>query len=136
MDEADGSLTPVVIATQHAATLTIELCIVDGDGARLQRLLVPAGATVADALMACGMQEATGAGAGTGAGAVAGTVSGLAVALHGRRVPPDRVLRAGDRIELLAPLVVDPKLARQRRADKRRRESGDERWQRGQGARV
>jgi uncharacterized protein len=107
MDETDGSLV-------------IEVCAVDGNGAHRQALRVPAGTTVAGALAASGLLPA----------------DGLMVALHGRRVPMDRVLQAGDRIELLGSLLVDPRLARQRRADKRRRESGDERWQRGQGARV
>jgi hypothetical protein len=43
-------------------------------------------------------------------------------------VPPDTPLHDGDRIELLPPLTVDPKVARQRRAEHRRRERGERRW--------
>jgi putative ubiquitin-RnfH superfamily antitoxin RatB of RatAB toxin-antitoxin module len=130
-------------------TLTVEVCLVDDTGVRLTRLQVPVGTTVAGALAACGMAspgpggaagqaggdagEAAAGDAGADAGeAVAARAAGpLAVALQGRRVAPQRVLCDGDRIELLPPLRVDPKLARQRRVDKRRRDAGDDRWQRG-----
>ena len=38
------------------------------------------------------------------------------IALHGVRAAPGDALRDGDRIELLRPLVADPKDARRRRA--------------------
>jgi putative ubiquitin-RnfH superfamily antitoxin RatB of RatAB toxin-antitoxin module len=41
--------------------------------------------------------------------------------LAGRRIPPDRLLRDGDRVELLRPLALDPKEARRARARKARR---------------
>lgn len=44
------------------------------------------------------------------------------VAVWGHPVAPDAPLREGDRVELLRPLAVDPKLARQRRVEHRRRE--------------
>jgi putative ubiquitin-RnfH superfamily antitoxin RatB of RatAB toxin-antitoxin module len=50
------------------------------------------------------------------------------VAVHGRAVGPQDRLHAHDRIELLPPLTVDPKVARQRRADHRRRLAGERRW--------
>jgi putative ubiquitin-RnfH superfamily antitoxin RatB of RatAB toxin-antitoxin module len=40
----------------------------------------------------------------------------VAHAIHGVRVETSQVLRDGDRIELLRPLVADPKDARRRRA--------------------
>jgi len=40
----------------------------------------------------------------------------LSFALHGRRAGGDAVLRDGDRVEVLRPLVADPKTARRRRA--------------------
>jgi putative ubiquitin-RnfH superfamily antitoxin RatB of RatAB toxin-antitoxin module len=58
------------------------------------------GATVADALGACGLPQEG--------------VSGYAV--FGERVGMDTVLDDGDRLELLQPLLVDPKDARRRRA--------------------
>jgi len=43
-------------------------------------------------------------------------VAGLAVAIHGKQVERDRVLEAGDRVEILRPLPQDPKLRRRRLA--------------------
>ena len=58
------------------------------------------GATVADALGACGLPQEG--------------VSGHAV--FGERVGMDTALNDGDRLELLRPLLADPKEARRRRA--------------------
>jgi putative ubiquitin-RnfH superfamily antitoxin RatB of RatAB toxin-antitoxin module len=60
-------------------------------------LELPEGATVAMALAACGREAA-------------------AVAVFGERAKPDRPLMDGDRIEILRPLVADPKDSRRRRA--------------------
>ncbi len=65
-------------------------------------LRLPAGATVATALAASGVRVAE--------------VSGYAV--FGTRAQPETVLRNGDRVELLRPLLIDPKDARRRRARK------------------
>lgn len=65
-------------------------------------LALPAGSTVADALAACPLD-------------LTGTAG---YAIHGERVEAGRVLQDGDRLELLAPLLVDPKEARRRRAIK------------------
>ncbi|GAB2519775.1 RnfH family protein [Lysobacter humi (ex Lee et al. 2017)] len=50
--------------------------------------------------------------------AAAGWTGGdqVAYAVHGVRVSPQSALRDGDRVELLRPLVADPKEARRRRA--------------------
>ena len=64
------------------------------------RLELPAGATVADAVAACGL-------------ALDG-VAGHAV--FGEAAPAARPLRDGDRVELLEALRLDPKEARRRRA--------------------
>jgi putative ubiquitin-RnfH superfamily antitoxin RatB of RatAB toxin-antitoxin module len=61
------------------------------------------GATVADALAACGWPQEG--------------VDGHAV--FGERVGADATLRDGDRLELLRPLLLDPKEARRRRASRR-----------------
>lgn len=63
-------------------------------------LVLPAGATVADAVAASGY----------GAEGLGG------FAIHGGRVVVSTLLRDGDRVELLRPLEVDPKEARRRRA--------------------
>ncbi len=36
-------------------------------------------------------------------------------------VPPDRVLRAGDRVEIYRPLIADPKVVRHQRAEEGKR---------------
>ena len=41
--------------------------------------------------------------------------------IHSRRVTPDTVVHAGDRIEIYRPLVADPKTARRARAAQRRK---------------
>ncbi|WP_462115740.1 RnfH family protein [Lysobacter xanthus] len=61
---------------------------------------LPQGATVADALRAAGLE-------------------GSAVAVFGERAEPGRTLAEGDRVEVLRPLIADPKDARRRRASKR-----------------
>ena len=38
------------------------------------------------------------------------------VGIFGRKMPPDTVLREGDRVEIYRPLIADPKEARRRRA--------------------
>jgi putative ubiquitin-RnfH superfamily antitoxin RatB of RatAB toxin-antitoxin module len=52
----------------------------------------------------------------------------IGVACFGRRVALTDPLHDGDRIELLPRVIVDPKIARQRRADHRRRLVGERRW--------
>lgn len=64
------------------------------------QLELPAGATVADAARDCGIP-----------------LDGVAAyAVHGESAAPARVLRDGDRVELLEALRMDPKEARRRRA--------------------
>ena len=65
---------------------------------------LPPGATVADAVRASGLP-------------VAG-IAGYAV--FGERAAADTLLRDGDRVELLRPLLADPKDARRRRAASQR----------------
>ncbi len=65
---------------------------------------LPAGACVADAIRAAGMEGDA-------------DITGLAV--FGQRVTPQTALGEGDRVELLRPLQADPKDARRRRAQAR-----------------
>ena len=44
-------------------------------------------------------------------------MSGYCWAIYGRGVDSRMVLREGDRVEILRPLSIDPKLARRRRAE-------------------
>jgi uncharacterized protein len=69
-------------------------------------LELQAGATVSEAVIA----------AGWGADPEA-----VAYAVFGQRVDGDAVLRDGDRIELLRPLLADPKEARRQRVEDHRR---------------
>lgn len=69
------------------------------------RLTLPRGATVADALALARMHER-----------VPGLdVSALGLGIFGHKATPETVLAHGDRIELLRPLLADPKQARRRR---------------------
>jgi putative ubiquitin-RnfH superfamily antitoxin RatB of RatAB toxin-antitoxin module len=47
----------------------------------------------------------------------------VAYAVFGLRVDGDALLRDGDRVELLRPLLADPKEARRQRVEDRRRSS-------------
>lgn len=69
-------------------------------GVREWTLQLPPGATVADALRACGLEMGD---------------SRFACGIWGRAVPADEALRDGDRVEWCRLLRVDPKLARRQR---------------------
>ncbi len=66
-----------------------------------RRLQLEEGATVADAIAAAALDATAGC---------------PAVAVHGVLARPQQVLQEGDRIELLRPLLADPKDNRRRRA--------------------
>jgi uncharacterized protein len=102
--------------------LQVEVCLLEAGGLRRERIALPAGATVAAALAASRLLAARAEG-----------LAGLSIAVFGLHADPSRLLVDGDRIELLPPLSVDPKLARRRRADRKRRERGDVRWEPGRG---
>lgn len=72
-------------------------------------LELAAGSCVADALSAAGWAD---------------DPETVAYAVFGVRVDRQAMLRDGDRIELLRPLQADPKEARRRRADDRRKLPG------------
>jgi len=64
-------------------------------------LVLPAGATLAEALQAAGLDRAQ--------------LSGLSVGIWGRESPLQAPLSDGDRVECCRPLMVDPKVARRQR---------------------
>ncbi len=66
-----------------------------------RELVLPEGCTVAEAVDAAALDAASEA---------------VAVAVHGVLARPQQLLREGDRIELLRPLLADPKENRRRRA--------------------
>lgn len=70
-----------------------------------QRLLLPIGATVAQALTAAAMERAVGE-----------ALDVARTAVFSRPVLMTSVLRDGDRLELLRPLASDPKQSRRTRA--------------------
>ena len=80
--------------------MRVEVVLVDAQGAHRQALELPANATVADAVAASRFRRQRPA----------------AVGVHGQVVPAQRRLRDGDRVDLLPPLLVDPKEARRQRA--------------------
>lgn len=107
------------------AMIKVEVCWLAGEAAGpavlcCERLSLPLGASVSDALAALDRPDLR---AQLDAGE-------LSVAIYGETASPQSSLHAGDRIELLAPLVADPKQSRARRAEVQRRRQGDARWQR------
>jgi len=67
-------------------------------------LRLPPGASAADAVAASGL-----------------AVAGMRMGIGGREVAPGQILRQGDRVDILRPLLLDPKEARRRRARPRKR---------------
>lgn len=71
-----------------------------------ERVEVPAGSTVMQALEASGILTRL----------PAAVMQPPRLGIFARRVEPDRVLRDGERIEIYRPLTLDPMAARRRRA--------------------
>ena len=101
--------------------MRIEVARAADGGVRIDSLALGAGGTLSDALAA-----AVSAGIVT-----AEALDGLAVAVYGKVRPPAWPLNDGDRVELLGPLRVDPKLARQRRVEHRRAAAPKDKWRPG-----
>lgn len=95
--------------------IDIEIVWVEADGSIGRRAIeLPAGSRVRDALASLSSDE-------RGAALLDALARAqLAVAIYGERCDESTALHGGDRVELLAGLVADPKLARRRRAQKRR----------------
>ena len=66
-----------------------------------RELVLPEGSTVADAVAAAALDA---------------TAESVAMAVHGVLARPQQVLHDGDRVDLLRPLLADPKENRRRRA--------------------
>ena len=80
--------------------MRVDVVLADAAGAQREALDLPAGATVADALAASRFASRAPA----------------AIGVFGEVATPDRPLRDGDRVDLLSPLLTDPKEARRQRA--------------------
>lgn len=121
-----------VLSTGAGSRLQITVCRVEGAQIDQCALDLAEGSTVGDALAASGFLPSLGIDlAQLTTDASARRVDGRwAVAVYGRRVGLGEPLFDHDRVELLAPVVVDPKVARQRRAEHRRQERGERRWAR------
>jgi len=77
---------------------------------------LPAGTTAGEALnRLTGLLATMATGSSSYSATSPQSTAPLTVAVWGRKVPPHHVLRDGDRVEVLRPLRVDPKLARRER---------------------
>ncbi len=79
----------------------------ESGAADLRQLVLPAGATVGQALQVSGLQAAH---------PELATLD-VRLGIAGLRVGPEQLLRDGDRIDLCRPLQVDPMTARRLRAE-------------------
>ncbi|MEI6546677.1 MAG: RnfH family protein [Burkholderiales bacterium] len=114
-----------------AGRLSIEVVWIGVDPPLRIALDVEAGTTVAQALAASGMAQLIrncSVSESHDPSGLPWEADALGVACFGRRVALTDPLHDGDRIELLPRVIVDPMIARQRRADHRRRLAGERRW--------
>ena len=86
------------------AEIAVEVVLASPGRTLLKQLTLCAGSSVADAIAAAGLGEDN------------LLVDPQRLGVFGRRVPPEHVLRDGDRVEIYRVLQVDPKEARRRRA--------------------
>jgi putative ubiquitin-RnfH superfamily antitoxin RatB of RatAB toxin-antitoxin module len=104
-----------------SARLSIEVCYALPEGQTLVAVDLPEGATLQQALDASGiLQRYPQIDLGT-----------QKVGVFGKLKPLDAVLADHDRVEIYRPLLVDPKVSRQRRVEKTRKAGSIEgrRWQ-------
>ena len=90
----------------ESGAIGVTVVLAEAESQRVVRLAVAAGTTAREAVERSGLLEARGGLDG----------SKLALAVYGRQVGHDHPLQAGDRIEILRPLVQDPKVRRRRLA--------------------
>ncbi|MEM5330349.1 RnfH family protein [Paraburkholderia sp. JHI2823] len=99
-----------------SANLSIDVCYALPDAQTLISIELAPGATVQQAIEASGIL----------ARHPEIDPHRLKVGVFGKLKPLDTVLADHDRVEIYRPLIVDPKMARQRRVDKSRREGSVE----------
>lgn len=99
-----------------STALSIEVCYALAKAQTLIALRLPAGATVRDAIEASHIAERH----------PEIDLATAKVGVFGKLKPLDEPLADHDRVEIYRPLIVDPKVARQRRVDKTRREGSIE----------
>ena len=88
-----------------ASRLSVDVAYSGPEGQLLVSLTLPEGATLADAVAASGIVSRLDL-----------FEAALGYAIFGQRARSDTPVRSGDRVELLRPLVADPKEARRARA--------------------
>lgn len=99
-----------------SANLSIDVCYALPDAQTLISIELAPGATVQQAIDASGIL----------ARHPEIDLQRVKVGIFGKLKPLDTVLADHDRVEIYRPLIVDPKMARQRRVDKSRREGSVE----------
>jgi putative ubiquitin-RnfH superfamily antitoxin RatB of RatAB toxin-antitoxin module len=92
-----------------AEPIDIEVAYAEPGRQFLRRISLEPGATVADAILASGIELEFGIDA-----------SALGVGIWSKPASRDTRVEAGDRVEIYRALVADPKEARRRRADRSR----------------
>ena len=100
---------PEASPAQPASTIRVEVVYVEPQRQIVRAATVAADATVEDAMEASGIRDELPAG-----------FTPASIGIFGHVVEFDAVLRDGDRIEIYRALVIDPKLARRRRAQKQK----------------
>lgn len=88
-----------------ADTIDVEVAYAEPSRQFLRRVTLAAGATIADAIAASGLEAELGI-----------DTSSLAAGIWSKSKLRDTRLADGDRVELYRPLTADPKEARRRRA--------------------
>ena len=104
--------------------LTVELVLATDAGAQLVTLKLPPGASVQDALTLAAQQDPRWMVAISGAN----SMPPWALAVWNQQVSAARLLEEGDRIELLRPLIAQPKENRRERVDDQRAAAPRSRW--------
>ncbi len=89
--------------------MRVTLLYAEGDAPRQEEMLLPEGCTLEQALSLSRLA------------AEVNPFNEKKVGIFGQLCLPDQILQDGDRIEIYRPLLVDPKEARRRRAEVRRR---------------
>jgi putative ubiquitin-RnfH superfamily antitoxin RatB of RatAB toxin-antitoxin module len=93
-----------------ADTIAVKVVYALPDRQRLIALQVPQGTTVQEAIERSGLMHEF----------PEIDVGRQKIGVFGKRVSPQRVLSAGERVEIYRPLIADPKEARRQRASKRK----------------
>lgn len=87
-------------------SITVEVAYGERDQQALVRVLVPQGATVADAISKASLEQLF----------PDIEIDPNRIGIFGRRVEISQALKAGDRVEVYRPLIADPKEVRRARA--------------------